>query len=110
MCEACLIGHPCEPVPAESTSAFSTVHAEALLQVLLYSMCLGLGRCAAPLPLPASLVPPCAYGAVLAWTRRRPWVHFQHCRFWTLLAVTTVTPLVAERSWHGSAAEWLVGG
>ena len=34
---------------------------------------------------------PAAYSALLLCVRRRPVVHYEHCRRWTMLAVTTAT-------------------
>ena len=58
--------------------------------MLAFAACFWVEDRAAPHPLVAATA---AYYAVLAGTRLRPRVHFEHCRFWTCLAVGTALTL-----------------
>ena len=57
-------------------------------ELLLFALCLWLGLLVS---LPDVVAMPAAYSALLLCVRSWPLVHYEHCRRWTMLAVTTAT-------------------
>ena len=82
---ASALAEPAAPAPPAAAASAAGV---ALLQVLLFALCLWLGLLVS---LPDVVAMLASYSALLLCVRSWPLVHYEHCRRWTMLAASTAT-------------------